>query len=337
VQGYLDLAVAEGGSFACGGGRPAGLDRGYYVEPTAQSVAVALLSAQIDETPTSPTYLQPNLVPVYNSTDKRAYPMSSYSYMIVPTATTDTFSADKGKTLGAFAYYFLCEGQQQAPVLGYSPLQTALAFAPLVVPVTVLSGFSFWYLPKLGLRVMVFLGLSIMAVGFLSMRRLGLDSSYPDLAGPLLVLSTGIGLCTAPTTAAIMSAVPDEKQGVASAVNDTARELGAALGIAIAGSMLAAQYTRSLTPRLMAFPEPLRGPAAQSLATAIAVSHRLGEPGAQLADVTRTAFLHSMQASLFVMAVIMAAAAVVVGVWSPGRDGTRLRPVRWLTSRRPVH
>ncbi|HEY5151578.1 MAG TPA: MFS transporter, partial [Mycobacterium sp.] len=183
----------------------------------------------------------------------------------------------------------------------------------------------------------VFLGLSIMAVGFLSMRRLGLDSSYPDLAGPLLVLSTGIGLCTAPTTAAIMSAVPDEKQGVASAVNDTARELGAALGIAIAGSMLAAQYTRSLTPRLMAFPEPLRGPAAQSLATAIAVSHRLGEPGAQLADVTRTAFLHSMQASLFVMAVIMAAAAVVVGVWSPGRDGTRLRPVRWLTSRRPVH
>ena len=131
VSGYVSQSANEGTinyveySYALNAGFPVVKllnQSGYYVEPTAQSVAVALLSAQIDETPTSPTYLQPNLVPVYNSTDKRAYPMSSYSYMIVPTATTDTFSADKGKTLGAFAYYFLCEGQQQAPVLGYSPL-----------------------------------------------------------------------------------------------------------------------------------------------------------------------------------------------------------------------
>jgi len=133
-----------------------------------------------------------------------------------------------------------------------------------------------------------------------------------------------------------MSAAPDGKQGVASAVNDTARELGAALGIAITGSMLAAQYTRSLTPRLSAFPEPLRRPATDSLAKAIEVSHRLGPQGDELTDVTRTAFLHAMQSSLFVMAVIIAVAAVLVGVWSPGRDGTRLRPVRWPTSRRTV-
>jgi len=131
VSGYVSQAANEGTinyveySYALNAGFPVVKllnQSGYYVEPTAQSVAVALLSAQIDETPASPTYLQPNLAPVYNSTDPRAYPMSSYSYMIVPTATTDTFSTDKGKTLGAFAYYFLCEGQQQAPVLGYSPL-----------------------------------------------------------------------------------------------------------------------------------------------------------------------------------------------------------------------
>ena len=236
--------------------------------------------------------------------------------------------------LATFGFFFLLIQYAQL-VLSYSPLQTALALAPLIVPVTTLSGFSFWYLPKLGLRLVVFLGLLIMAVGFLCMHRLDLHSSYVDLAWPLLVLSTGIGLCTAPATAAIMSAAPDGKQGVASAVNDTARELGAALGIAIAGSMLAAQYTRTLTPRLTAFPEPLRGPATDSLAKAIEVSHRLGPQGAQLAEITRTAFLHAMQSSLFVMAVIIAVAAVVVGLWSPGRDGT-LRPVRWLTSRRPV-
>ena len=237
--------------------------------------------------------------------------------------------------LATFGFFYLLMQYAQL-VRGYSPLQTALALAPLIVPVTMLSGFSFWYLPKLGLRLVVFLGLLMVAVGFLCIGRLDLHSSYVDLAWPLVVLSTGIGLCTAPATAAIMSAAPDGKQGVASAVNDTARELGAALGIAITGSMLAAQYTRSLTPRLSAFPEPLRCPATDSLAKAIEVSHRLGPQGDELTDVTRTAFLHAMQSSLFVMAVIIAVAAVLVGVWSPGRDGTRLRPVRWPTSRRTV-
>ena len=263
----------------------------------------------------------------------RRHPLLDVRLFAIPEFTTGAATV-MVLFLATFGFFYLVMQYAQL-VLGYSPLQTALAFAPLVVPVTMLSGFSFWYLPKLGLRLVVFLGLLIMAVGFLCMQRLDLNSSYLDLAWPLLVLSTGIGLCTAPTTAAIMSAAPAEKQGVASAVNDTARELGAALGIAIAGSMLAAQYTRSMTPRLMAFPEPLRGPAAESLAESIEVSHRLGPHGAELADVTRTAFLHSMQSSLFVMAVIMAVAAVVVGLWSPGRDGTRLRPVRWLTSRGP--
>jgi hypothetical protein len=136
-------------------------------------------------------------------------------------------------------------------------------------------------------------------------------------------------LCTAPATTAIMGAAPDEKQGVASAVNDSARELGAALGFAIAGSMLAAQYAQGLTPKLSSFPEPFRGPAADSLAKSIEVGHRMGPQGAELVDVSRTAFLHAMQSSLYVMAGIVAVAAVVISLWSPGRDGTRLSALRW--------
>jgi len=95
---------------------------GYYIEPTAPSVAVALLSAQIDSDPASATYLTPNLEPAYNSSDPRAYRMSSYAYMIVPTSTSNNFSVDKGNSLSKFVNYFLCEGQRQAPILGYSPL-----------------------------------------------------------------------------------------------------------------------------------------------------------------------------------------------------------------------
>jgi len=104
---------------------------GYYVEPTASNVAVGLLKATINEDASSSAYLTQNLTGVYTSTDPRAYPLSSYSYIVVPTGTTNGFTTDKGRTLGAFAYYFLCEGQQQAEVLGYSPLPINLVKAGL--------------------------------------------------------------------------------------------------------------------------------------------------------------------------------------------------------------
>src|SRR5436190_23613707 len=110
-----------------------------------------------------------------------------------------------------------------------------------------------------------------MAVGLFSMRYLQADSAYIDLVLPFLITSAGIGLCVAPTTSAIMGAVPDEKQGVASAVNDTTREVGAAIGIAVAGSVVAAHYSNVLGPALARFPEQVRGPALESLAQALAV------------------------------------------------------------------
>jgi phosphate transport system substrate-binding protein len=96
----------------------------YYVEPKATSVAVALLQAKIN-----PSDLTSDLSQVYVNPDPRAYPLSSYSYMVIPKDTTPPFNAEKGKTLSDFAYYFLCEGQQQADALGYSPLPINLVAA----------------------------------------------------------------------------------------------------------------------------------------------------------------------------------------------------------------
>jgi EmrB/QacA subfamily drug resistance transporter len=219
-------------------------------------------------------------------------------------------------------------------VMGYSALMTAAALVPLMGPVLLLSAANGWYLPKLGLRVVLFVGLLLIAAGLLCMLLLELDSPYFDLAWPLLIMSTGIGLCTAPTTSAIMGSAPDEKQGVASAVNDTTRELGAALGIAVAGSLLAARYGEVLAPELADVPEPAREPALSSLAEAIAVSEQLGPSGAGLADVARTAFLHAMDSSLLALSVVLGVAAVFVGIWAPGRDGRQLRVLRVLLTRR---
>lgn len=102
---------------------------GYYTEPTPQNVAVSLLKARINTNKSSPDYLTQQLDGVYNDSDRRNYPLSSYSYMILPLKVRGTFSTVKGRTLGAFSYYFMCQGQQQAPKLGYSPLPINLVKA----------------------------------------------------------------------------------------------------------------------------------------------------------------------------------------------------------------
>ena len=137
VAGYVSQDYGEGAityveySYALESGFPVAKvlnQAGYYVEPTANSVAVALMTAQIDQTP-GPSYLTQVLDGVYNSADPRTYALSSYSYMIVPTEVGGVFTAKKGTTLGAFANYMLCEGQQQAAELGYSPLPMNLVLA----------------------------------------------------------------------------------------------------------------------------------------------------------------------------------------------------------------
>jgi hypothetical protein len=232
-----------------------------------------------------------------------------------------------------FGFFFVVMQYMQL-LLGYSALTTALALAPLMVPVLFLSVATPWYLPRLGLRLTVSTGLSLIAVGLLCLHTLGMESSYIELAWPLLILSAGIGLCTAPTTSAIMGAVPDEKQGVASAVNDTTREIGAALGIAVAGSILAAEYGTKLQPHLGALPEAVREPASHSLAEALEVAKQLGAQGDQLAQLAQSAFLDAMGVSLTALAVLTATAAAFVAVWAPGRDGRQFRVIERLVSRR---
>ena len=127
-----------------------------------------------------------------------------------------------------------------------------------------------------------------------------------------------------------MTTVPDDKQGVASAVNDATREIGAALGIALAGSILAAHYTTTLTPRLTQIPPPVRGPATASLGQALEVARRLGPAGNQLCEYSKAAFVDAMDASLLALALLVAGSAIVIGLWAPGRQDRQLRLVQRL-------
>lgn len=98
---------------------------GYFVEPTDYNVAVALTKAKID-----PVTLTQRLDGVYRNTDRRSYPLSSYSYMIIPTSADDPrMTTAKRQTLADFLYHSLCTGQGDTGDYGYSPLTLNLVSA----------------------------------------------------------------------------------------------------------------------------------------------------------------------------------------------------------------
>jgi len=138
VAGYVAQTFAEGAigyvnySYSLGARFPVAkvLNKaGFYTEPTPDNVAVSLLQAQINTDAASDDYLTQQLDGVYADTDPRNYPLSSYSYLILPTKVQGQFNEAKGKTMGAFSYYAMCQAQEQSASLGYSPMPINLVKA----------------------------------------------------------------------------------------------------------------------------------------------------------------------------------------------------------------
>ncbi|MFC9789065.1 MFS transporter [Rhodococcus sp. NPDC127528] len=223
--------------------------------------------------------------------------------------------------LASFALFYLIVQYMQL-VLGYSPLQSGLALAPMIVPTMLLSAAIPWLLPRVGLRWLSVAGLVFAGLGMFVFARVDADSGYGATVLALLIYSVGVGLCTAPATHAIVDNTPDDKQGVASAVNDTTREIGAAVGIALAGSLLAATYSRGIEPAVQAVPEPAKEPVGSSLAAALQVAKMAGPQGDQLAAFARLVFMDGMSDAARALGAILLMAAVVVGVCAPGRRRT---------------
>lgn len=229
-----------------------------------------------------------------------------------------------------FGYFFLAMQHFQL-VMGYGAIKTACAASPMAVFVLVPGILSYRTLSYFGLRLVLVVGLVLMSAGLLWMRYITVDANYWNLLWPMIVMSSGIGVCTAPATVAITAAVPDEKQGVASAVNDAGREVGAAIGIAVTGSVLAAQYGQAIEPLLGGFPDLIRAQATESLPRALAVAESLGPLGSQLQFAARTAFVEAMGTTAGVLSAVVAASAFIIGIWAPGRDGRQSKILQKLT------
>lgn len=213
-------------------------------------------------------------------------------------------------------------------VVGYAPFQSAVALTPLIVPIVVISLIAPRLAERYGLRVVTAPGMLLIAVGLYLVSRLGVEATYPDFLGPLLAMGAGLGLITAPATTAIVAATPVEKHGVAAAVNDASREIGAAVGVAIAGSVLAAGYADRIEPALATVAPPAREPISDSLAAALQVAQHAGPYAEHVADIARAAFVHGNSHAALAMSAITAVSALILGIWARGRPPatTRRRP-----------
>src|SRR3989442_15823099 len=136
---------------------------------------------------------------------------------------------------------------------------------------------------RIGTKVVVASGLFLVSLGVLSLVQLDVSTGYGNIFWRLIVMAAGMGLTMAPATESIMGSLPLAKAGVGSAVNDTTRQVGGALGVAVIGSVLASTYGTKVGDAVAGQPLP-RGVASEvknSLGFALETASQLGGPPRQ--------------------------------------------------------
>jgi len=195
-------------------------------------------------------------------------------------------------------------------VRGYGTLKAALDVVPLAVGMMPASTAAASLSSRYGGRNVGVAGLGLSAAGFVWLSQLTVASSFWPVLFGMIIAGAGLGLGMTPATNAIVESLPIAKQGLASAVNDTSRELGAAFGIAIIGSAFTAAYRTHIAPSLHQLPAPVASAAKQAPAAAIDVAGRLGPNGRALVHQTRTAFMSGQRQALLIAAVGLAIGVV---------------------------
>jgi EmrB/QacA subfamily drug resistance transporter len=205
-------------------------------------------------------------------------------------------------------------------VLGYTPLQAGVRTLPFALAMIVVAPLSAKFVERLGTKRIVVGGMLVFTVGLLVASTSTVTSGYPPVAIAMVLLGIGSGLVMAPATDSIMGSLPPEHAGVGSAMNDTTRELGAALGVAVIGSVMSSFYgPRVLDAVPATLPGPARDAAADSVGAAAGVAAQVGDAGGTVLDAAREAFAYAMTRASWVAAAVALAGAFVAWRWLPAR------------------
>jgi EmrB/QacA subfamily drug resistance transporter len=212
-------------------------------------------------------------------------------------------------------------------VLDYTPLVAGAALVPAAVGMMLGTGVGAHTAGALGGRAAVVSGTAIAAAGVAVQAALIDGTSYLPTGVGLLLFGLGAGIAMAPATELIMATLPPARAGIGSAVNDTVRELGGALGVAVIGSVAAGGYAADVGSQLDAIggvPDEVRAAITDNVGAALEVSGQLGGNGQLIADAARDAFVQSMSGSLWVGVALAVAASAIAFARLPRRAGGAL-------------
>jgi EmrB/QacA subfamily drug resistance transporter len=204
-------------------------------------------------------------------------------------------------------------------VRGLSPLETGLMFLPFAGAQLVFAPLSAAAVKRLGAKAVSAGGMALNVVAISGFVLVGADTPIWVLATLFLIQGAGMANVVPPTTESIMSTLPREKAGVGSAVSNTVRQVAAALGIAVLGSVLAGVYRGEVGPATAALPEPARDAARESISGAYGVADQAGPAGGAVISAANDAFVTAMHASAAVGAVVALLGVLVAARWLPGR------------------
>jgi EmrB/QacA subfamily drug resistance transporter len=198
-------------------------------------------------------------------------------------------------------------------VLGWSGLRSTLALMPMAVLMMVASGLAPRVTARIGGRSTMASGIFLGGAGLILMATfVSVDGGYLSILPGMLAMGLGMGLTMTPSTEAITTALPRERQGVASALNDVTREFGTALGVALLGAVLTAGYRSAIDSRLDGIPDPAAGPARQGIATAVAAADGAGPDAQVLIRAAQESFVTGWRQAMWAGAALMAVLFVYV-------------------------
>ena len=208
-------------------------------------------------------------------------------------------------------------------VLGWSGLVSTLALMPMLVLMIASSGLAPRLTARIGVRLAMATGIFLGLAGLALMAILvSVDGGYLSVLPGYVVMGLGMGLSMTPSTEAITSSLPRERQGVASALNDIAREFGSGLGIALLGAVLTAGYGKAIDSRLEGVPAGAADTARKGIASALAIADEAQPYSKALFRSAQESFVRGWQEAMWAGVIMMTIVLVFVLVRGPERTNS---------------
>jgi EmrB/QacA subfamily drug resistance transporter len=207
-------------------------------------------------------------------------------------------------------------------IQGYTPLAAGIRLLPIAGVMVVISPLSAKLVERIGSKIVVASGLTLAAVGLVIASRLTAGASYPEVLSALVVLAAGVALVIPAATESIMGSLPLPKAGVGSAVNDTTRQVGGALGVAVLGSVMSSTYGPRVTEAISGLPVSAEQASAihDQIGAAMRAAGEIGGPtGRMFADVASRGFVDGMGTAFVIGAAALVLGATIVALFLPAR------------------